>query len=193
MTTPETTPPPAGRSPRVDTGRRLGRGRRRWTDGEHGGVSPLLIVGGIAVVVLAAALLALRGGSSGSSNLATGGDSVDTVAPASAGPCGEGTPDSSYSLIADSDPSPPRPPSTTVHLNVQHDGKAVTGAKVCVAVDMPTMVHAGISQTAKETSRGRYDVDLKFSMEGSWAGTITILQPGQPTVSIPLTLDVAPS
>lgn len=159
---------------------------------EHGGANPLLIIGGIAVVAFVVALLAFRGGSGGSRPVSTGA-SVDTVEAPAVGACGEGAPDPSYSVSTDSDPNPPRLDGTVFHLTVRHGGAAVTGAKVCVAANMPTMLHAGVSQTAKEVSGGRYDVQLSFSMDGSWAGTITIAQPGQPIVSVPLAIQVAPS
>lgn len=161
------------------------------TDREHGGVSPLLFVGGIAIVAFVVALLAFRGGSGSSQNVATGGP-VDTVDATSASPCGEGTPDPSYTLTTDSDPNPPKPQGATFHLTVRHDGKAVTGAKVCLGADMPAMQHAGVNKVAKEASGGRYDADLKFSMDGSWVGTVTVAEPGKPVVSIPLAIEVAP-
>jgi hypothetical protein len=162
------------------------------TDAEHGGASALLLIGGIAVVAFVVALLVVRSGSGDSSKVSTGA-SVDTVAPTSAGPCGEGATDSSYTMTTDSDPSPPRSEGATFHLTVRHNGKAVTGAKVCVAADMPGMLHAGISTVATEASAGRYDTDIKFGMEGSWAGTVTVAEPGKPVVSIPLKVEVAPS
>ncbi len=161
------------------------------TEGEHGAVRPILLIGGVAVVAIVVALLVMRGSGS-PSKVATGG-SVDTVAPEAGGACGEGTPDASYSVTTNSDPSPPRPEGATFHLTVLHNGAPVTGAKVCVTANMPTMLHAGISQTAKEVSGGRYDVDLKFSMDGSWAGTVTIAPQGQPAVSVPVAIEVAPS
>lgn len=144
------------------------------------------------MVAFAVALLAVRSGSDDSSNVSSG-DSIGTVAPPSAGPCGEGTPDASYTMTTESDPSPPRSEGATFHLTVRHNGKAVTGAKVCVAANMPGMQHAGISSVATEGSAGRYDTDLKFGMEGSWAGTVTVAEPGKPVVSIPLKVEVAPS
>jgi YtkA-like len=162
------------------------------TDRERGAVRPIVVIAGVAVVAFVVALLVMRG-SNGSSNVAAGGGPVPTVGPGPTGACGEGTPDPSYTLTTDSDPNPPRVVGTTFHLTVKHNGTAVTGAKVCVAADMPTMLHAGISETAKEVSGGRYDVDLKFSMDGSWAGTVTIAQPGQRPVSVPLAIQVAPS
>jgi hypothetical protein len=170
----------------------LGKASRPRTDSERGGASPLLLIGGIAVVAFVVAILVVRSSSDGSSKVSSGA-SVDTVAPASAGPCGEGAPDPSYTMTTESDPNPPRSEGATFHLTVRHNGKAVTGAKVCVAANMPGMLHAGISSVATEASAGRYDTDLKFSMEGSWAGTVTVAEPGQPVVSIPLKVEVAPS
>jgi hypothetical protein len=162
------------------------------TDTQHGGARPLLLIGGIAVMAFVVALLVVRSGSDDASNVSSGA-SVNTVAPASAGPCGEGAPDPSYTMTTESDPSPPRSEGATFHLTVRHNGKPVTGAKVCVTANMPGMLHAGINSVATEASAGRYDTDLKFSMDGSWAGTVTVAEPGMPVVSIPLKVEVAPS
>jgi hypothetical protein len=154
-------------------------------------VGPILIVAGVAVIAFVIALLAFRGGSKSSVDVATGGVTPGTSGAASAGLCGEGQPDPTYTLAVDSDPNPPRPEGTTFHLTVRHNGTPVTGAKVCLAANMPTMQHAGVSITSKEVSGGRYDAALKFSMEGSWEGTVTVAEPGKPVVSMPVTIQVA--
>jgi hypothetical protein len=158
---------------------------------EHGGVSPILIVGGLAIVAFVVAVLAFRGGSGSSQNVSSGGQTAATADPASPGECGQGNPDPTYTVAMDSDPTPPRSQGATFHLTVRHNGTAVTGAKVCLAAEMPTMQHAGITKVAKEASGGRYDADLKFSMEGSWAATVTIAEPGKPVVSAPVVIEVA--
>jgi hypothetical protein len=170
----------------------MGKAGRARTDTERGAASALLLIGGIAVVAFVVALLVVRSGSDDPSKVSAGAP-VETVAPPSAGACGEGALDSSYTMTTESDPSPPRSEGATFHLTVRHNGKAVTGAKVCVVANMPGMLHAGISTVATEASAGRYDTDIKFGMEGSWAGTVTVAEPGKPVVSIPLKVEVAPS
>jgi len=163
------------------------------TGGEHGGVSPFLIVAGVALVAFVIALVAFRGGGSGDSsqNVATGsgGQSADPTAAQGSG-CGSGKPDTAYSVAMDSEPSPPRAEGTTFHLTVQRDGKAVTGAKVCLMADMTEMHHEGIDNVAKEASGGKYDTMLKFGMRGPYAGSVVVVEPGKPAVSVPVTFQV---
>jgi copper transport protein len=107
-----------------------------------------------------------------------------------AGECGEGEPDPSYAVSTDFDPDPPRAEGTVLHMTVRHDGKPVTGAKVCVVADMPDMQHPGVSGVAKEGPGGRYDTTFKFSMGGTWAAAIRIVEPGKPVVLVTLRFDV---
>lgn len=104
--------------------------------------------------------------------------------------CGPGRPDPSYRVTIGSDPNPARAQETTFHLSVHQDGKAVTGAKVCVAADMPGMQHPGVNTVATEASAGTYDVQVKFSMVGDWEGSVTIAEPGKPAVSVPVNFGV---
>ena len=89
-----------------------------------------------------------------------------------------------------SDPDPPRAEGTTFHLTVRQDGRAVTGAKVCVAADMPDMQHPGVNTVARESAPGSYDADLDFPMTGAWAGSVTIAEPGKAAVSMALSVEV---
>lgn len=104
--------------------------------------------------------------------------------------CGQGTPDPAYTVTVESEPDPPRAEGTTFRLTVRRDGKPVAGAKVCVKVDMPDMEHPGVSTVATEDSPGRYSARLRFSMAGSWTGSITIAEPGKAVVSAPMRLEV---
>jgi len=106
------------------------------------------------------------------------------------GSCGQGTPDTTYAVAVSSDPEPPRAEGTTFHLEVRQDGKPVTGAKLCLTVDMPDMQHRGVSAVATEVSPGRYDARLTFSMTGGWEGSVTIAAPGRPAVSGPTSFEV---
>lgn len=160
---------------------------------EHGGVSPILVVVGVAAVAFVVALVAFGGGGSDDSspNVATGGQTADTAAPAAGSGCADAKPDPAYTVGVESDPSPPRAEGTTFHLTVRHDGKAVTGAKVCMAADMTEMHHEGIDNLATEASGGKYDARLKFGMRGPYAGSVIIVEPGKAAVSVPVTFEVS--
>lgn len=111
--------------------------------------------------------------------------------PAGARPCGDGKPDPSYSVTMTSDPSPPRAEGTTLHLTVRQEGRAVTGARVCLRANMPDMQHPGVNTMAREASGGSYDARLRFSMPGAWQASVTIAEPGRGAVSVPVTIEVS--
>jgi hypothetical protein len=105
------------------------------------------------------------------------------------GPCGRrrlrrwrGQP--AYTATVDSDPDPPRVEGTKFRILLRRDGRPVTGAKVCFAADMPDMQHPGVSRVARETSGGRYEVDLKFEMGGAWAASVIVAEPGRPVALV---------
>lgn len=114
----------------------------------------------------------------------------DDHAPEGARICGQGTPDPAYHVTVESEPDPPRAEGTTFRLTVRRDGKPVTGAKVCLKVDMPDMEHRGVLTVATEDSPGRYRATLRFSMVGAWTGSITIAAPQKAAVSAPIRLEV---
>ncbi len=159
------------------------------TGREHGGVSPILVVAGIAVVAFVVALVAFKGGSTPKTVDAGGQITVPGAAAPGAG-CTGGTPDAAYTVTMESDPSPPRAEGTTFHLTVRHDGKAVTGATVCMTADMTEMHHEGINSDAKEASGGKYDATLKFGMRGPYGGSVVVAEPGKAAVSVPVTFEV---
>jgi copper transport protein len=115
---------------------------------------------------------------------------VDAATSAGGGSCGTGTPDPSYRVTMDSDPDPPKAERTTFHLTVRQDGRAVTGAKICVRADMPDMQHPGVNTVAREASAGNYDAELKFSMTGAWEASVTIAEPGKTPGSVEMRFDV---
>lgn len=159
---------------------------------ESQATNPTLIVGGtVLVVMIVTFLLYSVGGSAADNRLFAGGQTANTAAPAAAGACGLGSPDDSYSVSVVSDPDPPRPEGTTFRLTVRQTGRAVTGAKVCMTADMPSMEHPGLSLVAKEASGGRYDTVVKFGMGGSWKASLTIAEPGKPIVSVTVPIEVA--
>ena len=153
---------------------------------------PILIVGGtVLVVTILTFLIYSVGGYEEDGNIFAGGQTVTTTAAPSSGACGFGSPDDSYSIAVASDPDPPRPEGTTFRLTVRQGGKAVTGAKVCMAADMPDMQHPGLTTVAKEGSGGRYETVVKFGMGGSWKAAVTIAEPGKPVVSVTVPIEVA--
>jgi len=158
------------------------------TSGEHGRVRPILIVALGAIVAFVVALVAFRGG--GSSNQVDAGGQIPVPAGQGSG-CGAGKADPAYAVSVGSDPNPPRVEGTTFHLTVRHDGKAVTGAKVCVTADMTEMHHEGIDNEAKEASGGRYDTTLRFAMRGPYGASVSIVEPGKAVVSVPITFQVS--
>lgn len=156
---------------------------------QRGAVSPILIVVGVAVVAFVIALVAFRGGDSDSSSEDVVAGSPTAGAQGTSA-CAGGKPDAAYAVTMDSDPNPPKAEGTTFHLTVRHDGKAVTGATVCMTADMTEMHHEGINNVAKEASGGRYDTRLKFGMRGPYAGSVIITEPGKSAVSVPVNFQV---
>lgn len=104
--------------------------------------------------------------------------------------CGDGEVDAAYTATVDSDPDPPRTEGTKFRITLRRDGRPVTGAKVCFAADMPDMQHPGVSRVARETSGGRYEVDLKFEMGGAWAASVIVAEPGRPVALVRVRLFV---
>jgi hypothetical protein len=152
--------------------------------------NPLLIVAGTVLVVFLVTFLLYRAGGYEEGELLAGGQTAATAGPASSGACGRGTPDDSYSVAVSSDPDPPRPEGTTFRLTVRQGSRAVTGAKVCITADMPTMEHPGLSGIAREGPGGRYDILVKFGMGGSWKAAVTIAEPGKPVATVTVDIDV---
>ena len=152
------------------------------------GPRPLLIVLGTLVSVVLVSLAVYAVGDYGGDK---GGFGSNLAGPAAAGACGEPkAADSSYAIDFTSNPDPPRPEGATIFLTVRHNGQPVTGAKVCTASDMPDMQHPGVSKIATEVANGRYEARLQFGMGGSWRMSVTVAEPGQASVSVPLKLEV---
>ena len=150
----------------------------------------LIVAGTVAVVALISfAIYALGGPKREQDVFAAQAGQGATVVPA--GTCGSGTPDDRYAVAVEAEPDPPKAEGTTFRLSVTRDGAAVTGAKVCLTADMPDMQHPGVNTLAKETSAGRYETSLRFSMGGGWRGAVTIAEPGRPSVSVTVRFQVA--
>jgi hypothetical protein len=160
-------------------------------DIERHATKPLLIVAGTVVVVALVTFVLYSVGGYEDGDILAGGSAAKLATPVAAGACGTGQPDDSYSIAVASDPDPPRPEGTTFRLTVRQGGRAITGAKVCVTADMPTMQHPGLNTMAKELSGGKYETVIKFSMGGSWVASVTIAEPGKPVVTATVPVEVA--
>lgn len=159
-------------------------------DSERRALNPLVIVAGTALVVGLVTFLLYSVGGYEEGDVQARGSAAKLAEPAGAGACGFGQPDDSYSVAITSDPDPPRPEGTTFRLTVRQGSRAVTGAKVCVNADMPTMQHPGLSGVAKEGPGGRYETVVKFGMGGSWRAAVTINEPGKPIVTLTVPIEV---
>lgn len=84
------------------------------------------------------------------------------------------------------------PMEETEHeIEISHDGKPVTGAKVCARVSMVGMEAMGFSDTvAEETAPGIYRVTIVFAMEGGWTGNILIAEQGKAPVAAVVDFEV---
>lgn len=155
------------------------------------GTNPVLIVAGTLVAVVAVTFLIYSVGDyDAQDGLAGGGPGVARQGPA--GACGSGTPaDPTYAVDVVANPDPPRPEGTTFVFTVRHGGRPVTGARVCVAADMPEMQHPGLTSVARETSGGRYEARVQFGMGGTWKTSLIVAETDKPVVSVPLTIQVA--
>lgn len=155
------------------------------------------VQGAVAIAIGALGVTAVLAGLPPSSSLAaaSGPNPVTPTgpsegeAPVASGGCGAAQPDPRYSVTIEPETDRAHAEGTTLNLAVRRDGRPVTGARVCVTADMPGMQHPGVSTVASEASPGSYDATLQFSMAGAWEGSITIVEPGRPAVSVPLTFE----
>lgn len=150
---------------------------------------PALVVAGTLLAVLVATAVILRVGDRQDQDLGALGSNL--AGAAAAGACGLGAPDPAYSVDLTTTPDPPRPDGTTFVFTPRHDGKPVTGAKVCLAADMPDMEHPGLTYVTREAPGGRYEAKLQFGMGGRWRMSVIVAEPDKPVVSVPLTVQVA--
>lgn len=88
---------------------------------------------------------------------------------------------------------PPNIDMTYQRLVVTHNGQLVSGALVCLRADMGgrgRMSGMGVSNQARETTPGHYDVPVRFLMSGHWDGTAIVTEPRRKAVAIPLSIEV---
>jgi hypothetical protein len=82
---------------------------------------------------------------------------------------------------------------TVYSLNVQHNGRSVMGARVCMRADMGgsgNMSGMGTSNVAREVSPGKYEIPIRFEMGGHWQGQALISEQGKETIKVPIELEV---
>lgn len=98
--------------------------------------------------------------------------------------------DSSYAVQIEEAPEVNR---TAYRLVVTRNGQPVNGALVCMRLDMGgpgNMSGMAASNEAREVAPGRYEVAVRLVMSGPWRGKVTVTEPGQRAVSIPLDVRV---
>ncbi len=82
---------------------------------------------------------------------------------------------------------------TTHSFRVTRDGQPVTGAEVCMRADMGGMggmSGMGISDVARETEPGVYDVPIRYEMGGFWNGTVIVKSGVRKPVKIDTLIEV---
>jgi hypothetical protein len=82
---------------------------------------------------------------------------------------------------------------STYHLLVSRSGRPVTGARVCMRLDMGgrgNMSGMGASNVAREVGPGRYEISIRLVMAGYWRGAVIVTEGERKPVSIPLEIDV---
>lgn len=127
----------------------------------------------LAVVVVVAALASVVAGAKLEANHA-----INTSA------CGRiGPDDPTYTVTTKTQPDPPRSPSSDVIAVVMRQGHPVTGANLCVAVDMVGMPMGMSKYQGREISPGVYDDPVTFGMGGTWEGTLVLSVGGRSVIS----------
>lgn len=123
----------------------------------------------LAVVAVAASALAIA-------NL-DNRTAVNTSACGSAGPS-----DPSYQVATQTRPDPPKAIGSDVLVTLKRDGQLISGANVCLSVDMVTMPMGYKPSVARQVSPGVYDDQVTFGMGGTYAGTLLVKVAGQPVL-----------
>lgn len=79
---------------------------------------------------------------------------------------------------------------TNHEVQVTHNGRPVSGARVCVNTEMVGMSGMGYSAKGQQFAPGRYRVGFQFGMDGEYRGNLVTKDAGR-EVSIPLLIDVS--
>lgn len=97
-----------------------------------------------------------------------------------------------YTATVVTQPNPPSANGTNVVVALQRDGQPLSGASVCLSVDMIGMPMGDISYHAQEESPGRYNVVTTFTgMQGTWRGNLVVSADGGPVLARLLTFRVS--
>ncbi len=105
--------------------------------------------------------------------------------------CGPLSSDPAYTMSTHPQPDPPRPPTGDVLAFLNLRGQPVSGATMCVAVDMLSMPMGMSRYMGHEISPGVYDDSVTFGMGGNWAGTLVLSVGGRPVASQPVSYRVS--
>lgn len=98
--------------------------------------------------------------------------------------CGRAGPsDPTYQVAVRTKPNPPRASGTDILITLRRGGRLVSGASVCLSVDMVTMPMGLPKAVAKPVSKGVYDDLVVFGMPGTYAGTLLVKVAGKVAVS----------
>jgi hypothetical protein len=152
------------------------------------------VVAVVAVVAFGGAFLAFSG-DDGATTVAAPGTSAGNGSEAGDdNPCGravaEAVDGSAYEVTVSSEPDPPTPRGSTFEIVVERDGQPVSGATVCMTLDMTEMSHGANGGRAEETQPGRYEFSVDFGMRGTWEGTVFVTDAGGAPVAAPVSFDV---
>jgi hypothetical protein len=75
------------------------------------------------------------------------------------------------------------PAQKTYRLRVLRDGRAVAGARVCIAAYMRGMSAMAVVGHATETTAGTYVVTVDYPMEGAWTARVVVDERGRPAAA----------
>ncbi|MBW3546914.1 MAG: FixH family protein [Actinobacteria bacterium] len=155
----------------------------------------MAVIAVVAVVAFGGAFFVFSGDDGPTTTTAGSGGAAGSAGEAGedqlCGVEGAGPVDGSpYEVTVASEPDPPTPRDTTFEVAVDRDGQPVSGATVCLSLDMTEMSHEASGGQAEETEPGRYEVGVDFGMRGTWEGAVFVTEPGQTPVAAPVTFDV---
>ena len=96
---------------------------------------------------------------------------------APAAPATQAAPQASVKLATNPDPATVGDVQLLLNITDQN-GNAITGAKVNVSAEHPSMSGMGMSGLATEQGGGKYAIKANFSDSGSWKITVSVLKDG---------------
>ncbi len=106
--------------------------------------------------------------------------------------CGSAGPsDPAYSVAVSTRPNPPRALGTDVLVQVQKAGQPVSGAAVCLSLDMVGMPMGSLVFHGIAQSPGVYSIFLSFGMGGRWVGNLVVSAGGRTVHSEPVAWQIS--